>query len=36
MCGESFDMFYDPEEEEWMYRNATYATLTARYLLKHY
>lgn len=24
ICGERFDMFYDNEEEEWMYRNACY------------
>jgi hypothetical protein len=25
ICGESFDMFYEPEEEEWLFRGAVYA-----------
>jgi len=25
LCGEAFDMFFDPEEEEWMFEDAIYA-----------
>lgn len=28
ICGDRFDMFYDNDEEEWMYRNACYITVT--------